>query len=133
MKALTKPKKKPTRGKLKTKCDWLASAYYRAQTPYCEAAGKDSTQCGGGLQWCHLFSRGILHIRYEPYNNLIMCQGHHLLFTYRPIEWTRFLERHFPDKLAEAEANRYKFSKVDYDAWISHFKVNLAEQTDQSA
>lgn len=132
MKALPKPKKKPTRGKLRTKCDWLASAYYRARTPYCEAKGNDATQCGGGLQWCHLFSRAILHMRYEPFNNLVMCQGHHLFYTHHPIEWTRFLEANFPEKLAMAETVRYEFGKVNYIEWIEFFQTAKPAELDQA-
>src|SRR6476659_5773747 len=118
---LAKPKKKPSKTALKNKCDILASRYYRALTPYCEAAGLDTIKCGGNLSWCHIFTRSILHMRYEPYNNLIMCAGHHAFFTYHVIEWTRFLEQHFPERLQLAEANRYKVSKVDYEAWLSRF------------
>lgn len=128
MAALPKPKKKSKRN-LKVKCDILASAYYRAQTPYCQASGLDTTQCGGGLQWCHLYSRAILHVRYEPYNNIVMCQGHHLWYTHHPIEWTRFLEARFSERLAEAEANRYKYWKVDYNYWIDHFSKTPIMQT----
>jgi hypothetical protein len=117
---LVKPKK-PTKSKLKEKCDLLASAYYRAETPYCELKGLDAIQCGGGLQWMHIFSRSILHMRYEPYNKLVGCQGHHLWYTHNPVEWVRFLEANFPERLAQAEAHRYKLWKVDYEAWIDHF------------
>lgn len=122
---LAKPKKIPI-SKLKAKADALASAYYRALTPYCQAEAALGMRCGGNLQWCHLFSRAILHMRYEPYNNIIMCQGHHFRFTHNPIEWTRFLEAKFPNKLQEAEANRNKFGKPDYQEWIDFFKAGLA-------
>jgi hypothetical protein len=117
---LAKPKK-PTKSKLKAKADILASAYYRSMRPYCEAAELDDVKCGGGLQWAHIFSRSILHMRYEPYNHLILCAGHHLHYTHNPIEWTRFLEANFLIRLAAAEANRYKVGKVDYEAVIAKF------------
>lgn len=120
--AIPKPKK-PNRTALKKKCDTLASQYYRAKTPYCEAEGLDGIRCGGILQWCHIFGRAILHMRYEPYNNLIMCAGHHSFYTYHPIEWTRFLEKHYPERLTLAEQNRYKQSKVDYQDFIERFSA----------
>lgn len=110
------------KGALKKKCDVLASAYYRRETPYCELAGKDMIRCGGQLQWMHIFSRNNLRLRYEPFNKLIGCAGHHAWYTHNPIEWVRFLERWFPDRLAEAEAKRNEYMKVDYDSWIQRFK-----------
>ena len=68
---LAKPKNTRKKANLKAKCDTLASAYYRSETPYCELKGLDAVQCGGGLQWMHIFSRAILHMRYEPYNKLV--------------------------------------------------------------
>lgn len=127
---LPKPKKQKSRGSLRNKTDWLASAYYRAETPYCELKGLDTIQCGGGLQWMHLFSRAILHMRYEPYNKLVGCQGHHLWYTHHPIEWVRILESHFPERLAEAEENRYKYWKVSYDDWIRRFTDQSSKPTD---
>lgn len=117
--------KKPTTGQLKKKTDELASKYYRAMTPHCELAGADSITCNGVLQWAHIFTRSILHMRYEPYNHLILCAGHHLFYTYHPIEWVRVLERNYPDRLAIAEANRYKYGKPDYQEWIQKFKDGL--------
>lgn len=121
--AIPKPKKL-SRTSLKAKCDKLASLYYREKTPYCEAAGLDDIQCGGGLQWCHIFGRAILHMRYEPFNNLIMCAGHHRWYGLHPIEWTRMLEQHYPERLALAEFNRYKYGgKLDYEDFIERFST----------
>lgn len=133
IKSLAKPKKKVSKAKLKAKADALASAYYRAETPYCELSGRDQIICNGPLQWMHLYSRAILHMRYEPYNKLIGCAGHHFWYTNHPIEWVRFLEMHFPERLEQAEANRYKVWKVDYEIWTKHFKERLAEQTRHGA
>src|SRR5664279_1950398 len=105
---IAKPKKKPSKTALKNKADILASQYYRALTPHCELSGLDGIQCGGILNWAHIFSRAILHMRYEPYNHLILCQGHHTFYTYHPIEWVRVLEKHYPERLNLASLNRYK-------------------------
>jgi hypothetical protein len=113
--------KKISKSSLKKKCDTLASKYYRAETPYCELKDKDGVNCGGSLQWAHIFTRGIVHIRYQPYNKLVLCAGHHRYYTSKPIEWVRILEKEFPDRLKLAEENRYKYEKVDYDYWINHF------------
>jgi hypothetical protein len=128
---LAKPKK-VSRTALKKKCDILASRYYRAATPYCELAGLDGIRCGGPLQWCHITSRSVVHLRYERYNNLILCAGHHSFYTRQPLDWIRTLEEHFPEKLALVEQQRYKFSKIDYEAWIDMFRRGLEAQTDHS-
>lgn len=119
--ALEKPKK-PDLKKLKKKCDLLASAYYRRETPYCELAGKDHVRCGGVTQWMHIISRSNLRLRYEPYNKLIGCQAHHVFYTYNPVQWVRFLEAHFPDRLALAEAHQHEVMKpFPYQEWIETF------------
>jgi hypothetical protein len=118
---LAKPKK-PTKAALRKKCDTLASRYYRALTPYCELAGLDGIECSGPLAWAHIVSRSVLHMRYEPYNHLILCNsGHHWFYTHNPISWVRVLEKHYPERLQLAEANRDKFAKVDYLAFLDRF------------
>jgi hypothetical protein len=64
-------------------------------------------------------------MRYEPYNNLVLCQGHHVFYTFHPVEWVRTLEKHYPERLNLAEANRYKFAKVSYEHWIEFFQGRL--------
>lgn len=113
---------KSSRSQLKKKCDILASKYYRAETPYCELAGKDHVTCSQQLQWMHLITRSNLRLRYEPYNKLVGCGGHHMFYTMNPVDWVRFLERWFPDRLAEAEAHKNEIGKPDYEALIEQFK-----------
>ena len=119
---IAKPGKKVSKTSLKKKADTLASRFYRAETPFCELAGKDSIHCGGNLQWMHIFSRSNLRLRYEPYNKLVGCQGHHVWYTHNPVEWVRFLETHFPERLSEAELHRNELAKLDYNEVISRFK-----------
>jgi hypothetical protein len=118
---LAKPKKKPSKTALKAKCDTLASKYYRAFTPYCELAGRDTITCGGGLQWAHIIGRANLRLRYEPFNNLILCAGHHRWYGLHPIDWVRILEREYPERLALAEQHRNGIAKLDYTFWIDRF------------
>lgn len=124
--------------------DALARRYYKLETPYCEARSIGAypwktdyfedfliepiaISCGGQLEWAHIFTRGVKHLRYEPYNKLILCTQHHRYWTHHPVEWTRMLEAYFPDRLAEAEANRYKFWKTDYRGWIKYFREQLKQ------
>jgi hypothetical protein len=120
---IPKPKKKPCKTSLRNKCDILASRYYRALTPYCELNGLDRIACSGSLSWAHIFTRSIIHMRYEPYNHLILCFAHHKYYTHNPIDWVRILEQHYPERLALAEQNRYMHAKVDYQAWIERFST----------
>ncbi len=120
VKPLSKPKK-VNKSALKKKCDILASQYYRRETPYCELAGKDHISCSEQLQWMHIISRSNLRLRYEPYNKLVGCSGHHIFYTMNPVDWVRFLEAHFPERLAESELHRGEFMKPDYLAWIEKF------------
>lgn len=117
---IAKPKKL-NKTQLKKRADTLASLYYRSVTPYCELKGLDAIHCGGPLQWAHIYSRSVLHMRYEPYNNLVLCAGHHSYYTHQPIEWTRVLENHYPERLSLAELNRHKYAKIDYQYWIARF------------
>jgi hypothetical protein len=118
---LEKPKKKQSKTALRNKCDILASKYYRALTPYCELAGRDGITCGGSLQWCHIIGRANLRLRYEPFNNLICCAGHHRWYGTHPVDWVRILEREFPERLTLAEQHRHEVIKVNYGAWIERF------------
>lgn len=116
--------KRPTTGQRKKKTDILASKFYRAQTPYCELAGKDFIHCNGNLQWMHIISRNALCIRYEPFNKLVGCTGHHVWYTHNPVDWVRFLEKNFPERLHQAETHRWDLTKPDYEAWQEKFKQN---------
>ena len=118
---LAKPKKKPSRTALKAKCDILASRYYRALTPFCELEGRDSIVCGGSLQWCHIIGRANLRLRYEPFNNLVLCAGHHRWYGLHPVDWVRILEREFPERLYLAEFHRHEIVKIDFQVWIARF------------
>lgn len=118
----TREKKKETPGYWMDKADKIVSLYYRSQTPYCEAKGlpheykKDTIRCTSVLQWCHVFSRRYKGIRYEPYNNIIMCSAHHSYFTVYPEEWAIFMALNFPEKwkLASENRNRHCNATVEY-------------------
>lgn len=126
LKRIKKKVKKPKLSALRNKADSLASSYYRNQTPYCQAQAFSNIPCKGILNWCHIYSRSVSRLRYEPYNNLIMCAGHHLYFGYHPVEWVDFCDKHFPEKINEARKHRYEYFKPTaehYDAWIRHFML----------
>lgn len=80
--------------KLRQIADDLAKAKCRARG-VCQAKGLDHLTCAGALQWCHIVERSHLGLRWSQENCLLMCQAHHLFYTYRPFQWTLFVERHF--------------------------------------
>jgi hypothetical protein len=86
--------------------------------------GLDTIKCGGNLAWCHIIGRANLRLRYEPFNNLIMCSAHHVFFTHRPLDWIRALEKHYPERLPLAEFHRDEIVKIDYQAWIAKFSTS---------
>ena len=125
-----KSKKKESPGHWRKLADTAASKYYRAKTPYCEAAGKDHQYKKGGfpctyqLQWCHVYRRGYQGIRYEEYNHLIMCSAHHAYFTHYPEEWALFMQTNYPSrwKMASDNRNSYCNATTDhYKKWLAKF------------
>lgn len=106
------------------KADTLASKYYREKTPYCEAQPFHEHECKNGLQWCHVYRRAYKAIRYEWYNNLVMCGGAHMYFTHNPEEWYIFMQTYYPERWELATKNRHNtinFNVDYYQSWINEF------------
>ena len=61
--------------------------------PGCEAAGFHGLQCKGSLQWAHIVGRTYHKVRWDEDNCFLLCSGHHILYTYRHIEWEEFLDQ----------------------------------------
>ena len=100
-----KPKKKIKRTTLVNKADKLFSPMVRAKG-YCELAGKDTINCGGGLQCAHIETRGAHAIRWSFENALCLCAGHHVYYTNHPRFWDLIVEEVFPDKWNWVEEHR---------------------------
>ena len=117
-------KKRLTPGYWMDKADTLASKYYRTKTPYCEAKGLDHLICNNELQWCHIVRRGNKGIRYEEYNNLVMCSVHHSYYTPRPEEWMIFIDNNFSDRYELIKENIHNHCDANieyYQSWINKF------------
>lgn len=91
-----KRKKKSDRAKRLEYADSLARGLVHARG-YCQAAGLDRIKCGGSLQWCHIEGRSNKRLKWELWNALCMCAGHHTYYTHHPIEWSIFIEEKFPE------------------------------------
>lgn len=54
----------------------------------CRRCGKETH-----LQWCHIFSRRYLSLRWNPLNSLVLCAGCHLWQHHNPLESSRWVEQ----------------------------------------
>lgn len=82
-------------------------------------ASGSCVHCGSTerLQCAHGFSRRYRNVRWDPRNAFCMCQGCHLFFTHRPLEWDEWLlGRWGADLYAEIRSLALSTAKVDLDA-----------------
>ena len=130
--AKKKPKKKakksgPSKTTLRRKADLLTRKWFH-RAERCFACGEvsladGSTDCNGGLQWCHIHTRGIGVIRWNPLNGLPMCARHHKWYGGHPLLWAEFIERLYPGRGAELYRLEYEASprKPDPEFWIAWY------------
>lgn len=81
-------------------------------------AGGECVHCGATerLQCAHGFSRRYRNVRWDSRNAFCLCQGCHLFFTHRPLEWDEWLrDRWGEDLYAELRALALSIAKVDLD------------------
>lgn len=112
---------KPTRKQLRDKADRMAGAMVRGRG-YCQFGGLDKVRCGGGLQWAHIVGRSNYRLRWELYNALSLCAGHHVYYTHHPWEWQELIRTHFPDYYDKISAHRNEMFDGDYDRVITTLK-----------
>lgn len=93
---LPKPKK-IKKSTLRNKADRLFSYFVRSKN-VCELSGLDHINCGGSLQCMHILTRGRTALRYNIMNVLCGCSGHHVYYTYHPMEWQKLIMEHFYKK-----------------------------------
>ena len=115
-KSFPKPKK-IKRSTLKNKADRLMSLRTR-EAGYCEAHVFDKVKCGGFLQDCHIIGRANMRLRYDPFNHVCMCSGHHVWFTNNPEAWREFIEKEWPDTWKYLQTVRNEKVKTDFEKVI---------------
>lgn len=96
---------KTARAKLQDKADKLAGDAVRARGR-CELAGKDKVTCNGTLQWAHIVGRANRRLRWEAYNALCLCAGHHIYYTHHPWEWYEIIRAQFPLAYGQIQEHR---------------------------
>lgn len=117
-----KYKKRTERQKNTDLADDLCRALVRGRG-YCEAAGLDKVRCNGMLQWCHIVGRGNKRLRWETWNALCMCQGHHVYYTHHPEEWfLDFIPTHFNEQFKLIQKYRNDKWDKDLDSVINRLK-----------
>lgn len=135
----TKPKVRSLKA-IKSQADLLAAAFCKSGGE-CAAAGHHGIKCSGRLEWAHLRTRGILHMRHHPRNSAPLCWAHHNYYTGRPDHWTDFINAtrpgtwQFLDDLETERKNcKVKMPLRDiYLGWIGFYKgLNSSAQDSET-
>jgi hypothetical protein len=79
-------------------CDKLWSIIIRAGGECCAVNRVANHVCSGALQGMHIEGRTSWALRHELFNGLPGCQGLHAYYTFRPMEWSAFVQKHFRDR-----------------------------------
>lgn len=120
-----KPKRIKAKSKRKAKlhdADKLFSQYIRGRD------GWACVRCGSPLrpQCAHLHSRIYRAIRWNPQNATTLCQGCHVMFTHRPLEWQDWCEARWPGRLATLKAQALAAHEhPDYEAICAEFRLAI--------
>lgn len=112
----------PTRKNLKAKADKLCGDIVRARG-YCELAGKDHIRCSSVLQWCHIVGRANHRLRWELWNALCACSGHHVYYTNHPWEWQDLIREQFPENYELIQTHKNEMWDGFYLSVIERLKM----------
>lgn len=83
-----------SKARLRTRdLDKLARDAVFARDSICMKCGKV-----GNLQWCHVYSRRYLSMRWDPDNSMVLCAGCHLWWHHKPLEAARWFELIYPER-----------------------------------
>lgn len=81
-------KKRPKKS-IVTKCDEVFSKLVRS-VGYCQSGREEHA---GALQCAHGFSRSYKAVRWDRRQCWALCQGCHVYYTHRPIEWDLWMRK----------------------------------------
>ncbi len=77
-------------------------------------------ECRGSLQCAHIISRRYRGTRWLRENALCLCAAHHTYWTFRPLEFERFLlDTIGPDALDALKRKALAVTHVDYEAVLA--------------
>ena len=97
------------------RADVLFSQKIRARGE-CES---DRPNHSGMLQCAHIIGRGYKSIRTNELNALCLCQGCHLFYTHRPLEFRQWIEGQFPGRWDELTVEALRYERVDWKSEVS--------------
>lgn len=82
-----------------------------------------------GLQCAHVFSRRYLTVRWDFRNAFCLCQGCHVFFTHRPIEWEDWCRKQMGDQAYDTlRLDAIAIGqKPDYDVIIGRLREKAKE------
>lgn len=96
-----KAKKARKKGKTKSQVDVCDELFGKIIRSPGRCIGRCNGQPRGALQAAHGFSRRYRATRWDERNCFPMCQGCHLYWTLRPLEWDEWLREHWGEELYE--------------------------------
>ena len=104
------------RTKAKNKLDKLFSLRIRS-VGKCQLAGLDNVRCSQVLQCAHIIGRANLFLRWNPFNALSLCSGHHIYYTYHPEGWRGMMQKFYNESyvwLLQNMNEKIKFNEQYY-------------------
>ena len=101
---------KPSRKSLKNRADKLFSLSIRAFGS-CQLQGKDKIKCSSVLQCAHIVGRANMRLRWDIWNVLCICSGHHWWYTNNPEAWREIIKKEFPDSWKYVNKHRTEIWK----------------------
>ena len=118
-------RKRPSKKTLAKELEKLHGTWVR-QSGVCWARGKDTKECAGPLQFCHIWKRSQSDgLKYSPLNAVSMCKAHHAKYTFDEVRWTNLVNKHLNDRMVFLESLADWFSENRalvgiVDTWLEH-------------
>jgi len=89
---------------------------------FCRAEGLHDPDRARRIQWCHVHSRAIRSLRWNPLNSFAACAGHHLRWHARPVEmvdrWRAIVSPATVERLAWLAASPQKVDLALTECWL---------------
>lgn len=114
--------KKIKKSTLKNKCDKLFGDIVRSRG-FCELRGMDKVTCSGQLQTMHIIGRANKRLRWDTFNALCGCSGHHFWYTNHPTEFALFVEVNFPNKWKYVKEHFMEMNQESYEEILSRLSI----------
>lgn len=110
---------------IKASCDKLCGQLCRLHGE-CEHCGATEQ-----LQWCHIHTRSIGKLRYEPKNYVCLCASCHRHFHNKPLQFTQFIGQVKGQDIVDwliRESNKLEPLSIN---WYLSMEASLKEELDK--